>query len=96
MLHPGPTVAGQGTDPAHVISVANHAYLEAHRRNARLMALLEQVATMDAAFQELRRKRTEVFPYLPKQPGYHKRLCVASSLPQGGVIEVNCLSLLQA
>ena len=37
-----------------VIEAANLAYLEAYRRNARLMALLEQVATVDEGFRELR------------------------------------------
>jgi hypothetical protein len=44
-----------------VIEAANRAYLEAYRRNARLMALLEQVATVDEGFRELRRRRSEAF-----------------------------------
>jgi hypothetical protein len=33
------------------------AYLDAYRRNARLMALLEQVATVDGHFRDLRMRR---------------------------------------
>jgi len=73
MLHPGPSLAGtpgsqgdlrgQGgeADPVAVIHAANVAYLEAYRRNARLMALLEQVATVDERFAALRRERSEAF-----------------------------------
>jgi len=73
MLHPGPSLAGtpgsqgdlrgQGgeADPVAVIHAANVAYLEAYRRNARLMALLEQVATVDERFAALRLERSEAF-----------------------------------
>ena len=64
MLHPGPALTAAGADPADpvtVIKAANVAYLEAYRRNARLMALLEQVATVDEDFRELRRRRSEAF-----------------------------------
>ena len=73
MLHPGPSLAGtpgsqgdlrgQGgeADPVAVIHAANVAYLEAYRRNAKLMALLEQVATVDERFAALRRERSEAF-----------------------------------
>ena len=44
-----------------MIEAANRAYLEAYRRNARLMALLEQVATVDEGFRELRRRRSAAF-----------------------------------
>jgi AcrR family transcriptional regulator len=60
MLHPGPALTGGG-DPVAVIEAANLAYLEAYQRNARLMALLEQVATVDESFRELRLRRTEAF-----------------------------------
>jgi AcrR family transcriptional regulator len=58
MLHPGPALSGGGPDPVAVIDAANRAYLEAYRRNARLMALLEQVATVDEEFRELRLRRS--------------------------------------
>ncbi len=61
MLHPGPALTAAGTDPAAVIEAANLAYLEAYQRNARLMALLEQVATVDEAFRELRLQRSAAF-----------------------------------
>ena len=59
MLHPGPVLTAG--DPVAVIEAANRAYLEAYQRNARLMALLEQVATVDESFRELRRKRSAAF-----------------------------------
>ena len=75
MLHPGPSLAGtpggQGgeADPVAVIHAANVAYLEAYRRNAKLMALLEQVATVDERFAALRRERSEAF-LARKRPGH--------------------------
>jgi len=55
MLHPGPALtAPAGSDPVAVIEAANLAYLEAYRRNARFMALLEQVATVNDAFLRIR------------------------------------------
>ena len=59
MLHPGPALTAG--DPVAVIEAANRAYLEAYRRNARLMALLEQVATVDEDFRELRQRRSAAF-----------------------------------
>jgi AcrR family transcriptional regulator len=62
MLHPGPPLAGSLTaDPVAAIHAANVAYLESYRRNARLMALLEQVATVDERFAALRLERTGAF-----------------------------------
>lgn len=72
MLHPGPSLAGSlgadtdadagpGADPVAAIRAANVAYLEAYRRNARLMALLEQVATVDERFAALRLERSDAF-----------------------------------
>jgi AcrR family transcriptional regulator len=62
MLHPGPPLTGSLTaDPVAAIHAANVAYLEAYRRNARLMALLEQVATVDERFAALRLERTGAF-----------------------------------
>lgn len=61
MLHPGMgRVPGDG-DPYAVLEASNRAYLAAFRRNAKLMALLEQVASIDPAFRELRSRRSEVF-----------------------------------
>ena len=39
---------------------ANRAYYEAYRRNANMMAIIEQVATFNEEFQELRRKHRAV------------------------------------
>jgi len=66
MLHPGPwpgpwPALTAGSDPVAVIEAANVAYLDAYRRNARLMALLEQVATVDRDFLELRLRRSAAF-----------------------------------
>ncbi|RJL32709.1 TetR/AcrR family transcriptional regulator [Bailinhaonella thermotolerans] len=61
MMHPGMgRVPGDG-DPYAVLEAANRAYLEAYRRNARLMALLEQVSHIDPAFRRLRRARADAF-----------------------------------
>ena len=66
MLHPAawprpwPALTA-GSDPVAVIEAANVAYLDAYRRNARLMALLEQVATVDRDFLELRLRRSAAF-----------------------------------
>jgi AcrR family transcriptional regulator len=61
MLHPGMGRVSDVDDVYAVLAASNRAYLEAYRRNARLMALLEQVAGIDAGFRELRRQRGEVF-----------------------------------
>jgi AcrR family transcriptional regulator len=61
MLHPGMGRVPDDGDPYAVLEASNRAYLEAFRRNAKLMALLEQVASIDPVFRELRRRRSEVF-----------------------------------
>ncbi len=62
MLHPGPAFDQTGDpDPVAAIEAANLAYLEAYRRNARFMALLEQVATINDKFLQLRLERSEAF-----------------------------------
>ena len=64
MLHPGPALTSAGAEPADpvtVIEVANLAYLQAYQRNARLMALLEQVSTVDKDFLDLRLQRSAAF-----------------------------------
>jgi AcrR family transcriptional regulator len=48
-------------DPRALIDAANRDYLLAYKRNARLMALFEQVAQIDDEFRELRRKRGAAF-----------------------------------
>jgi AcrR family transcriptional regulator len=61
MLHPGMDRVPDDGDPYAVLEASNRAYLAAFRRNAKLMALLEQVASIDPTFRELRRRRSEVF-----------------------------------
>jgi AcrR family transcriptional regulator len=62
MLHPGPPLtAPAGSDPVAEIEAANLAYLEAYRRNARFMAVLEQVATVNDTFLQIRLERSEAF-----------------------------------
>lgn len=61
MLHPGVHDADGHDDAVAMIEQANRAYLDAYRRNAKLMKLLEQVATIDDRFFELRRSRTAAF-----------------------------------
>src|ERR1700751_4500366 len=56
-LHPHLTTITDSDDPLAVIDAANRAYLAAYRRNARLMALIEQVALIDERFLELRLAR---------------------------------------
>lgn len=60
MLHPGMDHV-EGDDPAAVIEASNRAYLEAYRRNAKLMRLMEEVAYIDPKFMALRRERARIF-----------------------------------
>lgn len=48
-------------DPVARIEAGNRAYLRAYRRNARLMLLLEEVATLRPELRELRRRRGWTF-----------------------------------
>ncbi|MCK0089279.1 TetR/AcrR family transcriptional regulator [Rhodococcus sp. F64268] len=61
MLHPGMPRVADEDDPAAVVEASNRAYLEAYRRNAKLMGLLEQVSHIDPVFRELRQKRGDAF-----------------------------------
>jgi AcrR family transcriptional regulator len=58
MLHPGVHHATSSRDAVAMIEEANRAYLDLYRRNAKLMKLLEQVATIDEDFMEMRRQRS--------------------------------------
>ncbi|HEX6454448.1 MAG TPA: TetR/AcrR family transcriptional regulator [Trebonia sp.] len=49
-------VPAAGPEPAVQIRHANRVYYEAYLRNAKMMAIVEQVATFNAEFQEMRRK----------------------------------------
>lgn len=61
MLHPRLRERLGDEDPMALIDAANREYLLAYKRNARLMALFEQVAQIDDEFRELRRKRGAAF-----------------------------------
>jgi len=61
MLHPQLRDLAGNDDPVAVIEASNRAYLESFKRNARLMALLEQVSTIDERFRQLRHLRTQAF-----------------------------------
>ncbi|KAA0021801.1 TetR/AcrR family transcriptional regulator [Antrihabitans cavernicola] len=61
MLHPGMGRVAPTDDPYAVVEASNRAYFEAYQRNARLMGLLEQVASIDPDFRELRRLRGAAF-----------------------------------
>lgn len=61
MLHPGMPHVEKSDDPVAVIEGSNRAYFEAYQRNAKLMMLQEQVATIDADFRQQRLERGEMF-----------------------------------
>jgi AcrR family transcriptional regulator len=61
MLHPRLRERIGDDDPLALIDAANRDYLLSYKRNARLMALFEQVAQIDDDFRELRRKRARAF-----------------------------------
>ena len=59
-LHPRLEVTHSTDDPIAVIEAAHRDYLLAYRRNAKLMALLEQVALIDEDFRRLRLDRVHL------------------------------------
>ncbi|HME01476.1 MAG TPA: TetR/AcrR family transcriptional regulator [Solirubrobacteraceae bacterium] len=61
MLHPDPPPTPKTTNLASSIEAVNRLYLDSYRQNARLMAMMEQVATVDERFRTLRLKRTDAF-----------------------------------
>ncbi|OJU85268.1 MAG: TetR family transcriptional regulator [Solirubrobacterales bacterium 70-9] len=61
MLHPRLRERLGEDDPLVLIDAANREYLLSYKRNARLMALFEQVAQIDDEFREVRRKRGAAF-----------------------------------
>lgn len=61
MMHPGMGRVADTDDPHAVLEASNRAYLEAYRRNARLMGLLEQVAQVDPEFRKFRKRRADAF-----------------------------------
>lgn len=61
LLHPGMPHVDDSEDPIAVIEASNRAYLTAYLRNAKLMAIMQQVASIDPSFQKLRRQRAFMF-----------------------------------
>ncbi len=61
MLHPRLREFADRDDPLGVIEATNRSYLVAYRRNAKLMALLEQVAQIDEEFRRMRMLRVRAF-----------------------------------
>ncbi|WP_371673980.1 TetR/AcrR family transcriptional regulator [Streptomyces sp. NBC_00289] len=61
MMHPGMGRVSGTDDPYAVLEASNRAYLEAYKRNAKLMALLEQVAQVEPEFREFRTRRGNAF-----------------------------------
>ncbi|MEV6841246.1 TetR/AcrR family transcriptional regulator [Streptomyces sp. NPDC051133] len=61
MMHPGMGRVEGTDDPYAVLEAGNRAYLEAYERNAKLMALLEQVAQVEPEFREFRSRRADAF-----------------------------------
>jgi AcrR family transcriptional regulator len=61
MLHPHVKERVGEAEVTALIDASNREYLRSYKRNARLMALFEQVAQIDEEFRELRRKRGSAF-----------------------------------
>lgn len=61
MMHPGMGRVSDTDDPYAVLAASNRAYLEAYRRNAKLMGLMEQVAQIDPEFRAFRARRADAF-----------------------------------
>ncbi|MGW5387368.1 TetR/AcrR family transcriptional regulator [Nocardia sp. NPDC003963] len=61
MLHPHIRARAGSDDPRDWIAAANREYLKSYRRNARLMAVLEQVSRIDPKFAALRAERASAF-----------------------------------
>lgn len=61
MMHPGMDRVSDTDNPYAVLEASNRAYLEAYRRNAKLMGLLEQVAQVDPEFRTFRAQRADAF-----------------------------------
>lgn len=61
MLHPHVRERVGDVEILELIDASNREYLRSYKRNARLMALFEQVAQVDEEFREMRRKRGSAF-----------------------------------
>src|SRR3954451_4352318 len=60
-LHPDLKEVAPPGDRVARIEATNRAYLELYRRNARLFALVDQVAEVDEHFREIRMRRSREF-----------------------------------
>ena len=61
MMHPTLGHVDVCDDPRALIEAGNRFYFEAYERNANLMGLLHQVASIDPQFAEVRRRRSTQF-----------------------------------
>lgn len=61
MLHPQMAEAVDHADVVSTIHASNRAYLDLYRRNAKLMAVIEQVATINDEFRTMRLQRSRAF-----------------------------------
>jgi AcrR family transcriptional regulator len=61
MLHPHVQARTGITDPRKLIEVAHREYLTSYKRNARLMAVLEEVTQISEDFRRLRLERSNAF-----------------------------------
>lgn len=61
MLHPRMSETVVHADVASTIEANNRAYLDVYRRNSQLMAVIEQVATINDEFRQMRLKRSWAF-----------------------------------
>jgi AcrR family transcriptional regulator len=61
MLHPHVPAEETPSGPRARIETAHRAYLVAYRKNAKLMAVINQVAAIDDHYRVLMRKRSEAF-----------------------------------
>lgn len=60
-LRPADGSAPDAATAYKIIATGNRNYLESYQRNAKLMRLLEQVATIDPRFRAIRTRRAEAF-----------------------------------
>ncbi|NUR58594.1 MAG: TetR/AcrR family transcriptional regulator [Catenulispora sp.] len=61
MLHPHLRVRTGVSDPRELIDLANREYLRSYKKNAKLMALFEQVSQIDEDFRKVRIERADAF-----------------------------------
>lgn len=61
MVHPHLRARTGVTDPRELIDLANREYLRAYKKNAKLMALFEQVSQVDEEFRAVRIERADAF-----------------------------------